>query len=45
MKFKDTIGIYDNVFTSEECKALINRFENAHKEGIIIPRYEWEMVE
>ena len=34
MKFKDTIGIYDNVFTSEECKSLINRFEDAHKEGL-----------
>ena len=34
MKFKDTIGIYDNVFTKLECKALINRFEEAHKEGL-----------
>ena len=34
MKFKDTIGIYDNVFTKLECKALVNRFEEAHKEGL-----------
>ena len=34
MKFKDTIWINDGVFTSEECKALINRFEDAHKKGL-----------
>lgn len=34
MKFKDTIGIFENVFTQQECKALINRFETAHKEGL-----------
>ena len=34
MKFKDTIGIYDNIFSNQECQQLIDRFENAHKEGL-----------
>lgn len=34
MKFKDTIGIFNNVFTKQECKALVNRFEKVHKEGL-----------
>jgi hypothetical protein len=34
MKFKDTIGIFDNVFTKDECNALMDRFETAHKEGL-----------
>tara|TARA_R110001592_G_scaffold182774_2_gene426158 strand:+ start:4514 stop:5134 length:621 start_codon:yes stop_codon:yes gene_type:complete len=34
MKFKDTIGIFKNAFTENECKELIARHEVAIKTGI-----------
>jgi|TARA_R110000803_G_scaffold102371_2_gene170449 hypothetical protein len=33
MKFKDTIGIYNNAFSKEECGVLIEQFEKANLEG------------
>lgn len=33
MKFKDTIGVYPNAFTKEECEALINSFEEKISDG------------
>jgi|MDTC01.1.fsa_nt_gb hypothetical protein len=34
MKFKDTIGIFNNAFTKEECKELMDRHEMAIETGI-----------
>jgi|TARA_B100000424_G_C22884072_1_gene470430 hypothetical protein len=33
MNFKDTIGVYPNAFTKQECKELINSFEEKIKDG------------
>ena len=33
MKFKDTIGIFENAFSTEECKDLIKRQEDTIKNG------------
>ena len=33
MKLKDTIGVYNNAFSKEECALLIQQFENAIVEG------------
>jgi len=33
MKFKDTIGIYENAFTEAECKAIIYKLEEGIKTG------------
>ena len=34
MKFKDTIKVYDQAFTVEECKQLIDRQEQAIEEDL-----------
>lgn len=34
MKLKDTIGVFENAFSKDECEALINRHEVAIKTGI-----------
>ena len=31
MKFKDTIGVFENAFTKEECQRIIDRQEYAIK--------------
>ena len=33
MKFKEAIGIYDNIFTPSECKNIISKLENAIVKG------------
>jgi hypothetical protein len=37
-EFKDFIGIYENAFTSEECKDTIKLFEEYHKTGYTYSR-------
>lgn len=39
MKLKDTIGIFDNVFSKEECDQIINSFEQKIKSGEAIEGY------
>ena len=34
MKFKDTIGIFENAFTKEECERIMNRQEYAIKNNL-----------
>ena len=33
MKFKDTIGIFENAFTEAECKAIMYKLEEGIKTG------------
>jgi hypothetical protein len=34
MKFKDTIGVFENAFTQEECQRIIDRQEYAIKNNL-----------
>lgn len=38
LKFRDFVGIYENVFSREECNQVIESFERYHRQGLTYSR-------